>query len=97
MRIEVPHKTTRAKARKIVEERLENLMKEHSHLATDVAHGWNGDTLNVEFKAKGISAKGTVEITDTDVIIDGKLPLLVKPFESRIKSTVEREAADMFA
>jgi hypothetical protein len=37
-----------------------------------------------------------VAITDTEVIIDGKLPLIAKPFEPRIKSTVEREAAAMF-
>ena len=97
MRIVVPHKTTRAKARKIVEERLQNLHKEHGHQADHLDHQWQGDTLQVAFKAKGMSVKGTLEITDTDVIIDGKIPLLVKPFESRIRSTVEREAEEMFA
>ena len=29
-------------------------------------------------------------------IVDGKLPLIAKPFESRIKSTIEREAEAMF-
>jgi hypothetical protein len=37
-----------------------------------------------------------VEITDSEVILDGKLPLIAKPFESRIKSTIEHEAATMF-
>jgi len=46
--------------------------------------------------AKGFKANGTVEITDSEVIIDGKLPLMAKPFEPRIKSTIEREAEAMF-
>ena len=97
MRIEFPHKTTRARARKIVEDRLKNLQKEHGHHADNVDHQWQGDTLHVAFKAKGMTVKGTLEITDTDVIIDGKVPLIAKPFESRIRSTVEREAEAMFA
>lgn len=97
MRIAVPHNTTRAKARKIVEERMKSLEKQYGHYASDVDYQWQGDMLNFGFKAKGgIHGKGTVEITDTDVIIDGKLPLIAKPFESRIRSTVEREAEQMF-
>lgn len=96
MRIEFPHKTTRANARKIIEDRLKNLQKEYGQHANDVDHQWQGDTLHLSFKAKGMSAKGTLEITDKDVVIDGKLPLLAKPFESRIRSTVEREAESMF-
>jgi hypothetical protein len=96
MRIAVPHKTTRARARKIVEERLHNLQKQYGGHANDVDHQWQGDTLHASFKAKGMSVKGTLEITDTDLIIDGKIPLLARPFESRIRSTVEREAEEMF-
>ncbi len=96
MRIEVPHKTTRDKARKIVEQRLRNLESQYGHYASDIDHQWQGDTLHFGFKAKGFHGKGTVEITESDVIIDGKLPLIAKPFESRIRSTVEREAESMF-
>lgn len=96
MRIAIPHNTTRAKARRIIEERLHAASTQYGQYANDVQHEWAGDTLHVNFKAKGISAKGTVEITDTDVIIDGKLPLIAKPFESRIRSTVEKEAESMF-
>jgi len=46
--------------------------------------------------AMSMTFTGTLEITDNDVIIDGKLPLIAKPFESRIRSTVEREAEEMF-
>ena len=96
MRIAVPHNTTLDKARKVVEQRLKNLHAQYGHYADELDHSWQGDTLHVVFKAKGMTIKGTVEITDTDVILDGKVPLLAKPFESRIRSTVEREAESMF-
>jgi hypothetical protein len=44
----------------------------------------------------GVSIRGTVEITDSEVIVEGKLPLLAKPFEPKIRQTVEREAERMF-
>jgi putative polyhydroxyalkanoate system protein len=96
VRIAVPHNTTRDKARKIIEQKMKTLEGQYGHYANDVEHQWQGDTLHFAFKAKGIHGKGTVEITDSDMIIDGKLPLIAKPFESRIKSTVEREAEEMF-
>ena len=96
MRIAIPHNTTRAKAKRLVEQRLKNIEREHGDKASDLDYEWHGTTLHINVKAKGLSAKGTVEITDSDVIIDGKLPLLAKPFESKIRHTVEREAAEMF-
>jgi len=97
MRIAVPHRTTKEKARKIIEQRLTQLEKQYGHYASDMEKNWSGDRLDFGFKAKGFSGKGTVEITDSEVIIDGKLPLIAKPFEPRIKSTIEKEAATMFA
>jgi|SRR4051812_18109163 putative polyhydroxyalkanoate system protein len=97
MRIAVPHRTTKEKARKILEQRISQLEKQYGHYASDVEKSWSGDRMDFGFKAKGFSGKGSVEVTDSEVIIDGKLPLIAKPFEPRIKSTIEKEAATMFA
>jgi hypothetical protein len=96
MKIIVPHHTTREEARKIVDRRLGELLAQYGHYASDSQMTWSGDRLDFSGKAKGFSVNGTIEVTDTEVIIDGKLPLIAKPFEPRIKSAVEREAAAMF-
>lgn len=96
MRIAVPHHTTRANARKIVEKKIDGLLAQFSHHADEVEHDWSGDTLHFKGKARGFTIEGAMEITDSEVVIDGKLPLLARPFESRIRQTVEREAASMF-
>ena len=97
MHIAVPHRTTKEKARRIIDQRMQQLEKQYGHYASDVEKNWSGDRLDFAFKAKGFSGKGSLEITDSEVIIDGKLPLIAKPFEPRIKSTIEKEAATMFA
>ena len=96
MKIIVPHHTTREEARKIIDRRLGELLAQYGHYANESQTTWSGDRLDFSGKARGFSASGTIEITDTEVIIDAKLPLIAKPFEPRVRSTVEREAAAMF-
>jgi len=97
MRIVIPHHTDKADARRKVEARMQDLLAQHGHYLSEINQQWEGDRLVFSGTAKGFKANGSVEITDSEVILDGKLPLIAKPFESRIKSTVEREAAAMFA
>jgi Putative polyhydroxyalkanoic acid system protein (PHA_gran_rgn) len=97
MRIVIPHHTDKTSARHKIEARLQDLLGQHGHFLSDIHQQWEGDRLVFSGTAKGFKANGSVEVTDSDVILDGKLPLIAKPFESRIKSTIEREAAAMFA
>ena len=97
MRISVPHHTDKANARRIINERIGQLFGQYGHYLGESSHEWEGDRLVFSGSAKGIKANGTVEITDSEVIIDSKLPLIAKPFESRIKSSIQKEAEAMFA
>src|SRR5260370_40418328 len=95
MRISVPHRIDKASVRKRIEERLHQMLATYGHYLSEVEHRWEGDRLVFSAKAKGMKTNGTVDITDNDVIIDGKLPLLARPFEPRIKSTIEKHAETM--
>lgn len=96
MRVIVPHNTTKEEARKKIDQRLGQLLGQYGHYLSESQTNWSGDRLDFSGKAKGFSASGSVEITDSEVILDGKLPLIAKPFEPRIKHTIEQEAATMF-
>ena len=96
MRIAVEHGTTKENARRKVDQRLGQLLSQFGGHADEVQHEWQGDTLRFKGKARGLAMEGTVEITDAAIIIDGKLPLIAKPFEGRIRQAVEREADAMF-
>ena len=96
MRIAIEHHTTPARAKKLVEQKLREAEKHYGQYAGDLDWSWDGHILYVQGKAKGMTLKGTLEITETEVIVDGKLPLLARPFESRIRHTVEREAEAIF-
>ena len=96
MRIAIPHHTTKAAARSKLQERLDQFLSQFGADIGDIEHRWMGDVLEFKGKAKGFSVAGTVEVTDAAVIIDGKLPLIARPFEGRIRQAVEAEADAMF-
>jgi putative polyhydroxyalkanoate system protein len=97
MRIAVNHNTSRTNARNKVEQKIDQLLSQFGGKADEIAHEWQGDTLKFKGKARGLTVEGTVEVTDAAVVIDGKLPLIAKPFEGKIREAVEKEAAAMFA
>lgn len=96
MRIAVPHHMTREEARRRVDQRLSGLLGQFGHHAEEMEHEWTGDTLRFKGKAKGFKVQGTVEVTDKEMILDAKLPLLAIAFEGKIKEAVEKEAGVMF-
>ena len=96
MRIAVPHHTSKENARRKVEQRLGQLLAQFGGHAEEIDHQWFGDTLQFKGKARGLTIDGSVEVTDAEIVLDAKLPLMAKMFEGRIRQAVEREADAMF-
>ena len=96
MKVTVIHYTTKEAARRIIEGRIGQLLAQYGHYLSESQTTWSGDRLDFSGKAKGFTASGTVEITEIEIILDGKLPLIARPFEPKIKSAIEQEAASMF-
>ena len=97
MRITVPHRTDKETAKRKLNERIAQLFGQYGHYLSESEHKWDGDRLYFSGAAKGFKTSGTIEVTESEVIIDGKLPLIAKPFEPRVKSTIEKETSSMFA
>jgi len=96
MKVNIPHHTTRNKARKKVDRLLVELTDSMGSIISDLDQYWEDDVLVFSFRAKGLKARGTLEVTEDEIILDGKLPLMAMPFESRIRSAIEREAHSLF-
>lgn len=96
MRIAIPHHTTRANARTVIEQKVATLLNQFGGRVDDLQQQWAGDTLEFKGKARGFRVEGTVEVTDDEIVLDGKLPLMALPFEPRIREAVKREAENLF-
>ena len=96
MRIAVEHHTSKETAREKLEERLGQLVVQYGGREEDFESEWVGDTMRFKGKALGFKVEGTIEVTDAEVILDGKLPLIANMFEGRVREAVAREADAMF-
>jgi hypothetical protein len=96
MKIAIEHHTSKANARERVEQKLGQLLGQFAHHAEELEHDWHGDTLEFKGKARGVKVHGTVDVTDAEIVIDAKLPLIAMPFEGRIKEAVKKEADALF-
>jgi putative polyhydroxyalkanoate system protein len=96
MRIAIPHHTTKSKARATIENKVMVLLSQLGGKVEDLEQQWVGDTLEFKGKARGFSVEGSVEITDDEVIVNGKLPFMAKPFEPKIREAVKKEAETLF-
>ena len=96
MRIAVPHHTTKADARSRIEQKLAALLSQFGGRVDDLQQQWNGDTLEFKGQARGFKLEGTVEVTEAEIIVEGKLPMMALPFEGKIREAVKREADAMF-
>lgn len=96
MRIAVPHHTSKTVARTKVEQRLGQLLGQFGKHADELEHEWSGDTLKFKGKARGMKVEGSVDVTDDEIVLHAKLPLMAMPFEGKIRHAVEKEADSMF-
>lgn len=95
MHFNFPHKTTAAAAK----EKITSVLTEHRAEITQHANitkeEWEGDTLNFAVVLQGKTIVGTLQITDTEYILDAQLPLLWRMFEGRIEKEVAKQLAAM--
>lgn len=96
MNISIPHHTTTAAARARVDEFLVDAKAKHGHMIKDLEQHWEGDVLHFAFKAQGMHVKGTVEVTQEDIVMDASLPIFAKPFEGRIKESIAKQGTELF-
>lgn len=91
MKYEVEHGLAdMAMVRKVVDAAFAHYSAEHpSHKPT---FKWLDERKGeASFSILGRSLGATFEMTDTKVILDGKVPLLFKPFEDKALGVVKRE------
>ena len=95
MRMKIDHGMTREKAREKVEQELKRLETRYGNRISDFDSSWSGDRLHFSFKASGLKGSGTLEVTERELVVEGKLPLMALPFEGKIRTAIEKEAKAM--
>ena len=85
MDISVKHVLGVVEAKKRILNLSEELKKDYGNQMSNYVENWNGDKVDVSFKALGMKLSGVLEILDDEVKMSGKVPLIAKMYEGEIK------------
>ena len=88
MKFAYEHHRTKAEVRGLLAEALPDLLGRYGSHLQSAHHEWYADTLHFSAEAIGMALAGTAEVTDSELILEVKLPLLARPFEEPAKRRI---------
>ena len=91
MKITKRHNLTKQAAKDKLERALPGLTIRFGDSASELKHTWEGDTARFSFRARGFEVTAELVVSDTDVVLDVRLPLAARLFEGTIRPNVEQE------
>lgn len=90
MQHKVPHDLDQEHARRVTDKALEAYKDRFSEYNPEIR--WHGDDkAEVEFRAKGVSMKGTFQLLAGAIAIDMEVPFVFKVFRKKAIDVVDRE------
>lgn len=95
--VEVAHQLGQAEALARVQNMIGNLRERYSQEISGLSESWEGPNGTFAFRAMGINIKGTVAVSNTEVDINGDLPMLAAPFKGQIEEMIRTEAQQLLA
>lgn len=96
MHIEVPNTEGKAATARI-KQMLDEARAKMGDQATIHEERWDGDTLHFDVTAQGQRIRGTLAVEDDKLVIDAKLPLMLRMFEGRIEKEIAKQIGQMGA
>ena len=92
MEIKIDHKYSESEALEKMKTFLTKLKAEHQDKVGGIEENWNGNEGDYACNFNGMKLAGHIQVLDGKVVVNGKVPWLLKPFESLIENTNRNEA-----
>jgi len=90
MKHSVSHSLGRETARKVARSAFDAYSKRFSEFSPNTV--WRGDdAADISFSVKGFTLKGAVEVTDSSIELDMDVPFILRPFQNKAVTVIERE------
>ncbi len=88
MKIEVPHNLDQNSALSKLKSFANQLLADHKDIIQDVTQTWTGNSGQFNMKAKGFNISGVINVLANKVIVESKLPMMLKPFQGQIETII---------
>lgn len=92
MLINVPHNLPANEAKARISRLLDGVKNNYGDTISNLSQSWSGNENRFSFTAKGFKISGTMQLKESLVALDLKLPLAALIMKGKIKSIIENEA-----
>ncbi|MBN2893561.1 MAG: polyhydroxyalkanoic acid system family protein [Bacteroidales bacterium] len=97
MKILVNHSLPTVEAKNRILKLAEELKKDYGSQISNYSETWNGNVAEIALKAMGMNISGTLEIFSDKVTMNGKVPLMAKPFQGQIENLIKSKLVELLA
>jgi len=87
----VAHQLGAAAATERLKTFLEDVRRDHGDKLKDARGEWQGNTLHFGCTVYGMGIQGTMEVSETSVNVNGKLPLAAALFRGQVEKSIRDE------
>jgi len=93
----VPHSLSQTEALKRIKALITETKREHRALVTDLKEKWDGSTGTFSFSAKGYAAHGTLQVSSSEVSLEGEIPWALSFLKGTIQKTLTDKARELLS
>ncbi|MDP3964141.1 MAG: polyhydroxyalkanoic acid system family protein [bacterium] len=97
LNMSIRHQLPREEALTRIQRLLGEVKREQGDKISDLHEQWSGNAGNFSFKAAGFSVSGTLEVTSSEVRLNGNLPFAANFFKGKIENTIRQRAQQLLA
>lgn len=90
MEVKVNHKLAQQEAYQKAQRMMSELKAEYGDQVQNLKEEWDGKNGKYSCNFKGMKFSGTIEVTDSNVIVKGKVPFFALPFTGMIEDAVRK-------
>ena len=91
MKIEIQHLLSKEDAKIRMENLIQKLKNEYEGQIQNMSEQWANYTNSIQVAARGYSISGTIEVKESIVSVDLRIPFLLQAFSKKIRSVVEEQ------
>ncbi len=95
--VNVKHELKKNEAVERVKELLKSLKTNYGDMVKDLEENWTNDSATFSFKAMGMSVSGELNVDDSSLVVNGKIPLTALPFKKTIEGKIYDEATKLLS
>ncbi len=97
MNITVNHNLATDEAKKRILKLADELKKDYGDKISDYSESWSGNSADISLKVMNMKVKGKLDILSDNVTMNGKVPLMAKPFQGQIETLIRAKLSELLA